>query len=693
MAGSRIKGITVEIGGDTTGLDKALKGVNSTIRTTQTSLKDVNKLLKLDPANTNLVTQKQKLLKDAIKDTKDRLGQLKDAQSKLKEGTAEYDALQREIIDTEQQLKSLEKAYKDFGSVASQQLKSVGDKVKEVGGKIKDAGADMTARFTVPIVAGFTAASKYASDYEENLNKIDVAFGGSADEVKEWASTATEQFGLSMVAATEATSSFGALAKGIGLSEGSAADMSTTLAGLSADLSSYFNVGTDEAAQALSGIFTGETESLKKFGIVMNETNLEKFAKDHGKVWKECSQSEKTMLRYQYVLENTSDAQGDYARTSDGTANSVRTFQATMENLATTTGQQVLPIITPLIQKVTEFIAGFQNLSPEVQQMIVYIGMFVAAAGPVLVIIGTLVSAIGSIIGAIGAVIGFFAPIIAGISAILGSVASVQGALFLLGTILTGPVGIVAAIAAVVAAGVALWKNWDTVKGKAKELKDNVVAAWETFKQNTSTKFNEIKDKISQKVQEAKDKAVQKATDLKDSVVQKFTDIKDKAKEKFEDIKNSISEKINGAKDKVKEAIEKIKGFFDFKVSFPHIKLPHFSVSGSANPLDWLSQGVPHISVKWYKTAMDNGAIFTNPTIFGMANGKMLGAGDAGPEALIGVSSLRNIIREAVAEVGSNDPAVLYSAVKAGMEDADVGIYIDARQFGRMLKGQGVAFT
>jgi hypothetical protein len=251
----------------------------------------------------------------------------------------------------------------------------------------------------------------------------------------------------------------------------------------------------------------------------------------------------------------------------------------------------------------------------------------------------------------------------------------------------------VAAIAAVVAAGVALWKNWDTVKGKAKELKDNVVAAWETFKQNTSTKFTEIKDKISQKVQEAKDKAVQKATDLKDSVVQKFTDIKDKAKEKFEDIKSSISEKINGAKDKVKEAIEKIKGFFDFKVSFPHIKLPHFTVSGSANPLDWLSQGVPHISVKWYKTAMDNGAIFTNPTIFGMANGRMLGAGDAGPEALIGVSSLRNIIREAVAEVGSNDPAVLYSAVKAGMEDADVGIYIDARQFGRMLKGQGVAFT
>ena len=107
MAGSRIKGITVEIGGDTTGLDKALKGVNSTIRTTQTALKDVNKLLKLDPANTNLVTQKQKLLKDAISATKEKLEALKTAQEQAKQqlengtlGQDKYDALQREIVET-----------------------------------------------------------------------------------------------------------------------------------------------------------------------------------------------------------------------------------------------------------------------------------------------------------------------------------------------------------------------------------------------------------------------------------------------------------------------------------------------------------------------------------------------------------------------------------------------------------------
>ena len=116
MAGGRIKGITVEIGGDTTGLDKALKGVNSTIKTTQSSLKDVNKLLKHDPANTNLVTQKQKLLKDAIGATKEKLEALKTAQEQAREklengtlGQDKYDALQREIIEMEEELRRLQR--------------------------------------------------------------------------------------------------------------------------------------------------------------------------------------------------------------------------------------------------------------------------------------------------------------------------------------------------------------------------------------------------------------------------------------------------------------------------------------------------------------------------------------------------------------------------------------------------------
>ena len=127
---SRIKGITVEIGGDTTGLDKALKSVNSSIKTTQSGLKDVSKLLKLDPTNTELLTQKQKLLKDAIGSTKEKLDALKLAQEQAKAqlesgdlGQDKYDALQREIIETEQELKRLqEQAIESNAALANKEI-------------------------------------------------------------------------------------------------------------------------------------------------------------------------------------------------------------------------------------------------------------------------------------------------------------------------------------------------------------------------------------------------------------------------------------------------------------------------------------------------------------------------------------------------------------------------------------------
>ena len=127
---NRIKGITIEIDGNTTKLQSALKAVNNDINQTQRALKDVDKLLKLDPTNTTLLTQKQDLLKKAIQDTESKLKQEKAALDQLQEGnstgelTQEQQALEREIIDTEQQLKSLKKEYNDFGSVGSQQMKA-----------------------------------------------------------------------------------------------------------------------------------------------------------------------------------------------------------------------------------------------------------------------------------------------------------------------------------------------------------------------------------------------------------------------------------------------------------------------------------------------------------------------------------------------------------------------------------------
>jgi phage-related minor tail protein len=184
----RIKGITVEIGGDTTGLSKALAGVNKEIRDTQSQLKDVNKLLKLDPTNSTLIEQKFKLLGQSVDDTKKKLNDLKSVQNQmdagLKNGSVtqqQYDAWQREIVATEQELKNLEKECKTTDSSIAATLKQAGSKMQEVGGKISDAGEGITKGVTVPIVAIGTASLAAFKEVDDGLDTVEEKTGASGE--------------------------------------------------------------------------------------------------------------------------------------------------------------------------------------------------------------------------------------------------------------------------------------------------------------------------------------------------------------------------------------------------------------------------------------------------------------------------------------------------------------------------------
>ncbi len=208
MAG-RIKGITVEIGGDTTGLEKALKSVNTTIRNTQSQLKDVNRLLKLDPSNTELLSQKQRALKEAIGATKEKLETLKQAQEQAKQqlengdlGQDKYDALQREIIETEQELRRLQEEAAST-SVALSKIDQAGKKMEAFGDSVTSAGQKIMPASMA--VAGLGAAAvKTATDFDEGMSKVAAISGATGDDLDALRDKAREMGAKTKFSASEA---------------------------------------------------------------------------------------------------------------------------------------------------------------------------------------------------------------------------------------------------------------------------------------------------------------------------------------------------------------------------------------------------------------------------------------------------------------------------------------------------------
>ena len=350
-------------------------------------------------------------------------------------------------------------------------MRTTSDTLKPIGQGFKDVGTKLSLGLTAPILAAGGAMFKLASDMNETLNKVDVAFKGNANEVKEWGNTTLTQFGISKGAALDAASLFGDMGTAMGQSTTEASKMSTNLVGLAGDLSSFKNIGLGQAQDALKGIFTGEGESLKSLGVIMQDSTLKAFALATGqkKSYEEMTQAEKVALRYAYVMDATKNAQGDFARTSDGAANQMRIFQESIKQLATQIGQNLIPIITPIIAKLNEWAKSFQTLSPETQKIILVIGAIAAVIGPLLVIIGTLCTAISAITGAFAAA--------------SGAIAAAGGII----AILTGPVGIaIAVIGALIAVGVLLYKNWDTIKLKVSELGKFLSDTWNGIKTSIS---------------------------------------------------------------------------------------------------------------------------------------------------------------------------------------------------------------
>ncbi len=235
-----------------------------------------------------------------------------------------------------------------------------------ITGMAKKAGAALAAAFGVKKLVDFgKQCLELGSDLAEVQNVVDVTFPKMTAQVDEFARSAAQSFGLSETMAKQYTGTFGAMAKAFGFTEKQAYDMGSTLTGLAGDVASFYNISQDEAYTKLKSVFTGETESLKDLGVVMTQTALDSYAMANGfgKTTSAMSEAEKVALRYQFVQDKLSAAQGDFARTSGSWANQCRILSLQIQSLMATIGQGLINLFTPIIRVINMVIGKLVTLA------------------------------------------------------------------------------------------------------------------------------------------------------------------------------------------------------------------------------------------------------------------------------------------------------------------------------------------
>lgn len=280
-----------------------------------------------------------------------------------------------------------------------------GEVFKKIGGGISSAGKSLSTFVTLPILGAMGASIKLASDMNETVSKTGVVFKKGTQEVLNWSDKTLKSIGLAKGTALDMASVYGDMGTAMGLSGGEAQKMAMNLVNLTGDMASFKNMRPDEIHIALTGAYTGETEALKRLGIVMTVANLEQFALSTGikKTYKEMTQSEKIQLRYNYIMKASKNSIGDFERTQASASNQMRIFSEGMKETGARMGTILLPVFTAAVNLLNRLLDRFSTLNPHMQRVSIVIGLLAAAVGPLLIVFGSLIGAIGSIITFVGA--------------------------------------------------------------------------------------------------------------------------------------------------------------------------------------------------------------------------------------------------------------------------------------------------
>lgn len=269
------------------------------------------------------------------------------------------------------------KAYYQELQKVQQQTKAATNAVAKQTDRIKSAFSKIgkTVGLALSAAAIFNfgkSCVSLGSDLAEVQNVVDVTFGSLNEAVNQFAENALEQFGLSETSAKQYSSTLGAMLKSMGFTTQAAADMSMKMTGLAADMASFYNLDNDAAFEKIRAGISGETEPLKQLGINLSVANLEQYALTQGitKSYNAMNQQEQALLRYNYLLSVTADAQGDFARTSDGWANQVRVLTEKFNALKASIGKGLIAVLTPVVKALNTLLSYILTVTDAFSNMI-----------------------------------------------------------------------------------------------------------------------------------------------------------------------------------------------------------------------------------------------------------------------------------------------------------------------------------
>jgi hypothetical protein len=290
---------------------------------------------------------------------------------------------------------------KRFSESAAKSWKSFGEHMGVAAKKAQVAGLALSVGVTAPLAAMAAKAVKSASDLNESFTKTEQVFGKASASVVAFSEASGNAMGLSKQAALDYASSFGLILEAGGKTEEQSARMSLVLSKLSADLASFYNVDVSEAALKIKSGLVGEAEPLRAFGVLLSETAVKARALAMGFTLQagQLSEAAKVQARYAIILDQTKKAQGDFARTSDGLANSSRIVKANLADLSAELGTVLLPYAQGAVKWISSLVEKFKALSPAQKTLAVSMLAIAAVTGPVLVALG----AIGNMVSAYAA--------------------------------------------------------------------------------------------------------------------------------------------------------------------------------------------------------------------------------------------------------------------------------------------------